>query len=90
MQYYTYIALCADGTLYTGITTDINARETVHNTGLGAKYTRGRLPISIVYSEIHTNKSEASRREYAIKQLAKKEKLKLIDNSISSKPIYET
>ena len=77
-KYYVYIAECSDHSLYTGYTTDIDARITTHNEGLGAKYTRGRLPITLRYVEVFETKSEALKREYAIKQFSKKQKLSLI------------
>ena len=77
-RYYVYIIECSDNSLYTGYTTDIDARITTHNEGLGAKYTRGRLPVSLRYVEVFDSKSDALKREYAIKQLTKKQKLSLI------------
>ena len=80
MPYSTYILLCADSTLYTGITTDLDRRMIEHNTDnqKWAKYTRVRRPVELVYSEQYTTRSEACKREYAIKQLPRDEKLKLI------------
>lgn len=75
---YTYIVLCADGTLYTGWTNRLEERIQCHNAGKGAKYTRSRLPVRLVYYEIFHTKQEAMQREYAIKQLSRKDKLKLI------------
>lgn len=77
-KYYVYIIECSDNSLYTGYTTDIDARITRHNEGLGAKYTRGRLPVLLRYVEVFDSKSGALKREYAIKQLTKKQKLSLI------------
>lgn len=77
-KYYVYIVECNDHSLYTGYTTDIDARITTHNEGSGAKYTRGRLPIILRYVEVFETKSEALKREYAIKQFSKKQKLSLI------------
>ena len=77
---YVYILKCSDNTLYTGWTTSLEKRIKVHNSGKGAKYTRVRLPVEIVYFEEFEDKKEAMRREYAIKQLSRQEKLKLIDN----------
>ena len=77
--YYVYIVRCADGTLYTGCTTDPERRIRVHNQGQGAKYTRSRLPVVLVYSEPAENRSAALRRERAIKALTRAEKLALID-----------
>lgn len=78
MSYYVYILLCADDTLYTGYTTDLSNREAAHNQGLGAKYTRGRTPVRIVYQEAHLTKADALKREWAIKQLSRAEKMRLI------------
>lgn len=80
MKNYTYIVQCSDGTLYTGWTNDINKRIKVHNQGKGAKYTKSRLPVKLVYSEEYDTKQEAMQREYAIKQLSRKEKLALVTN----------
>ena len=77
-EHFVYIARCQDNTLYTGYTTDLEAREATHNNGKGAKYTRSRLPIQIVYHEVFDSKSEAMKREYQIKQLTKSEKEDLI------------
>ncbi|WP_010235900.1 GIY-YIG nuclease family protein [Clostridium arbusti] len=80
---YVYILKCSDGTLYTGYTNDLKNRLMVHNSGKGAKYTRGRLPVKIVYFETFKTKSEATKREYYIKQLSRVKKLKLIDEGKS-------
>ena len=80
-HYFTYILKCADNTLYTGYTTDLLKRIETHNSGKWAKYTRGRLPVELVYSEIFDTESEARKREYAIKQMSRKEKLALIEKS---------
>ena len=71
---YTYIVECSDGTLYTGWTNDLKHRMKSHNAGMGAKYTRARLPVQLVYYEEFQSKQEAMKREYAIKQLTKKDK----------------
>lgn len=76
---YIYILKCSDNSLYTGYTNDLEKRLIVHNSGKGAKYTRCRLPVEIVYFEQYETKSEAMKREYAIKQLTKEQKLKLIN-----------
>lgn len=69
MSYFVYILQCADDTLYTGIATDINRRLNEHNTSdKGAKYTRSRRPVTLVYSEGFPDRSSASRREYEIKR----------------------
>lgn len=78
MNAFTYIVECADGTLYTGWTVDVEKRVLVHNAKKGAKYTRNRLPVKVVYVESFSSKIEAQQREYAIKQLNRAEKLKLI------------
>lgn len=72
-----YILRCGDGSLYTGITTDVQARLEVHRSGKGAKYTRGRGPLELIYSEECGTHSDALKRELAIKDLTKKEKLRL-------------
>ena len=74
---YTYILLCADGTLYTGWTNDLGKRLKAHNAGTGSKYTRARRPVTLFYYEEHADRIEAMRREYAIKQLTRAEKLAL-------------
>ena len=73
-----YILRCADGTLYTGITTDVERRFAEHSSGKGAKYTRGRGPLELVYFEECSDKSAALKRELEIKALTRDEKLKLI------------
>ncbi|HIR16602.1 MAG TPA: GIY-YIG nuclease family protein [Candidatus Caccocola faecigallinarum] len=78
-----YILLCADGTLYTGWTNDIEKRLAAHNAGRGAKYTRGRRPVTLLYSEECATKSEAMIREAAIKKLSREEKLLLSEGKIS-------
>ena len=75
---YTYILRCADDTLYTGWTNDLEKRIKMHNEGRGAKYTKSRRPVELVYYETFDTKEEAQSREWHIKQLTKKEKLKLI------------
>ncbi len=75
---YTYIVECADGSLYTGWTNDVEKRLAAHNAGKGAKYTRPRLPVKLVYIEQHPTKEMAQRREYEIKQLSRREKIALI------------
>ena len=69
---------CGDGSLYTGIAVDVQARLTTHRCGKGAKYTRGRGPLELVYEEVCTDKGTALKRELAIKALPREEKLKLI------------
>lgn len=78
MSWFVYILKCSDNTLYTGITNDKERRLKQHNSGKASKYTRVRLPVEMVYSEPSLDRSIASKREWAIKQLNKKQKLKLI------------
>ena len=78
MSWYLYILRCGDGTLYTGVTDDVARRLEAHRAGKGAKYTRGRGPLELVYREELPDKSCALRREIAIKKLSRKEKLALI------------
>lgn len=79
-NYFVYMLECSDATLYTGITTDLERRLDEHNNSVkGAKYTRARRPVKLVYSEIYNTRSEASKREYFIKhKMSRKEKKKLI------------
>lgn len=82
MKAYTYILICADGTLYTGWTNDLEKRLAAHNSGKGGKYTRARLPVRLVYYEEFERKVDAQSREWHIKQLSREKKLELIDNSV--------
>ncbi len=75
---YTYILLCADGTLYTGWTNDLDRRIRFHNAGKGAKYTKSRRPVSLFYFEAFPTKEEAMRREASIKKLSRAQKLMLV------------
>lgn len=75
---YVYILKCKDNSLYTGWTVDLDKRIDAHNQGKASKYTRGRLPVVLVYSESFDNKIEAQQREYQIKQLTREKKLELI------------
>ena len=77
-MFYAYFLRCGDGTLYAGYTDDLNKRLAAHNAGQGAKYTRGRLPVSLAYYEPFETKSEAMGREWALKRLSRAEKLSLI------------
>ena len=79
-MWYLYVLRCGDGTLYTGITTDVERRLEEHRQGRGAKYTRGRGPLELAYQEECGTHSEALKREYAIKQLSREEKENLICN----------
>jgi putative endonuclease len=78
-MYFVYIVKCSDNTLYTGYTDELEKRIKVHNQGKGAKYTRGRLPVTLCYFEKVQTKSEALKREISLKKLNRKEKLKLIE-----------
>lgn len=79
MQYFVYILKCSDNTLYTGITTDIKRRMHEHNfSNKGAKYTKARRPVTLMYIEAMHDKSSACKREYSIKQLTRLQKLALI------------
>ena len=78
-DWWVYIIRCSDGSLYTGITTDLERRLKEHRNGSGAKYFRGREPLEIAWSEACTNRSQASRREVEIKAMARGEKLWLIE-----------
>ncbi len=78
MTAYAYIVECADGTLYSGWTNDLEKRVAAHNAGQGAKYTRSRRPVTLRYYEEFEDKSEALRREAALKKLSRAKKLKLI------------
>lgn len=74
-----YILKCNDNTLYTGWTVNLDNRIYTHNIGKASKYTRARLPVKLVYFEAYDNKIDAQKREYEIKQLSRKEKIKLIE-----------
>ena len=76
--WYLYILRCGDGTLYTGITNDVEKRLEVHRSGKGAKYTRGRQPLELVYSEACGSHSDALKREIAVKKLSRQEKEALL------------
>lgn len=86
MKWTVYIIACADGSLYTGITNDLDSRIAAHENGTGAKYTRGRGPFRLVYSENCENRSTASKRERDIKNLSRDEKLQLLQ-SIDGKSV---
>lgn len=77
---YVYILKCSDNTLYTGWTNNLSKRLQTHSEGKGAKYTKARLPVELVYFEEYEDKISAQKREYVIKQLSKKQKLELINN----------
>lgn len=77
-MHYVYIAECNDGSYYTGYTSNIEKRIKAHNEGKGAKYTRGRIPVKLIYCEDCMTKSEALKREHQIKKLNKKQKIQLV------------
>ena len=79
-MHYVYIIKCSDNSLYTGYTTNLERRVKEHNEGKGAKYTRGRTPVKLVYYEKKETKSLAMKREYEIKQFNREDKVKLIDD----------
>ena len=81
---YTYILSCADGSLYTGWTNDLEKRLAAHNSGRGGHYTRAHRPVALAYYETFETKEEAMRREAAIKKLSRPEKLKLIESKKSA------
>jgi len=78
-DHYVYVIECVDGTLYTGYTTDVERRVAEHDVGDGAKYTRGRTPVTLRHVEPFDSKSAAMSREYAIKSLTRDEKKRLIE-----------
>ena len=80
-MWYLYILRCGDGTLYTGITTDVEKRLEAHRAGKGAKYTRGRSPLEVVYREECATHSDALKRELEIKRLTRAEKEEMIEKS---------
>lgn len=84
-MHYVYILRCADGTLYTGYTVDLRARVAVHNAGRGAKYTRSRRPVALVYSRRFRSIGKALTCEYSLKQLTRAEKEALITTSTRTK-----
>ncbi len=84
-MYYVYMVRCKDNSLYTGWTTDPKRRTKEHNEGKGAKYTRSKRPVKLVYVEETSTKQEAMRREYAIKQLQKVEKEEICKNGLDGK-----
>ncbi|WP_372722045.1 GIY-YIG nuclease family protein [Immundisolibacter sp.] len=77
-KWFFYILRCADDSLYSGITTDLERRLREHNAGTGARYTRGRRPVSLAYSERLPDRAQALRREHAVKQLDRAAKLQLL------------
>ncbi len=85
MSYFVYILECSDKTLYTGIATDVQRRLDEHNSSdKGAKYTKVRRPLRLLYSEESENRSSASKREYEIKKLSREKKLELIKGNLNA------
>jgi len=82
--WFVYILRCADDSLYTGITKDLERRCQQHNDGKGSRYTRGRCPLQLVYQEKHRSRSEALSREAAIKALSRKSKEIIIDSQVTA------
>lgn len=79
--WHLYLLHCGDGTLYCGIAVDVRARLKQHQEGKGAKYTRGRGPLELVYTEVCGSRSEALKRERAVKRLSRRDKLQMIKTS---------
>lgn len=82
-EWHVYMLRCADHSLYTGVATDVEARVATHNAGKGAKYTRGRLPVKLVYQETAAGRGAALKREHAIKRMPAAVKRRLISQSKS-------
>ena len=80
-MHYVYVLECADGTYYTGYTTDVERRVAEHDAGEGAKYTRGRTPVELVHVEEYDTRSAAMSREHGIKSLSRREKERLVDGA---------
>ena len=80
-MHYVYLVRCADSTLYCGWTTDLEKRVRAHNSGKGAKYTRSRRPVKLVYAEEFAEKQEALSREWHLKRLSREEKIRLIEET---------
>lgn len=85
-QWCVYILRCGDGSLYTGMTDDFSHRLAAHRAGKGAKYTRGRLPLEPVYREVCDDRSAALKREWAIKHMKRRDKLKLLETGSGQLP----
>lgn len=80
-----YIVKCSDSSLYTGISNDVGARVKAHNSGKGAKYTKSRVPVELIWSDIAGTRSEALKREYRIKKLTRQKKIDLINDTLQDK-----
>jgi len=88
-MWFVYIVKCSDNTYYTGIATDVNQRIDEHNSSKkGAKYTKARRPVELVYEEVADNRSIASKREYSIKKLSRIEKIRLIKTNLKTTNNY--
>ena len=83
MTWHIYIIECSDGSLYTGVTNDLDKRITAHNAGRGAKYTKSRRPVHLRYSETARDRKQASQREHVIKSLQKSAKISLIASKLA-------
>lgn len=81
MEWHVYIVRCSDGSLYTGVALNVDDRVKRHNSGKGARYTRSRKPVELVYTETVGDKGDALRREYDIKQLSAMDKRRLIERN---------
>lgn len=81
MSWFIYILQCNDNSLYTGVTNDLDRRIAAHNDGTGAKYTKGRGPVTLLYREESASRSDAQKREYSIKQMSRAEKIQLLKSS---------
>lgn len=84
-RWVVYMMLCSDGSLYIGCTNNLEKRLIAHNTGKGAKYTRSRLPVSLVYTQYCENRSDSLKQEYALKQLTHSEKILLVARHTKTK-----
>lgn len=89
MSSFVYILKCGDGSLYTGYTNDLDKRLKAHNKGIASKYTASRLPVVIVFGEECRDKSDALKKEYFIKTLSRKDKIKLIEKKLSLQNLYD-
>ena len=87
MAWFVYMLRCRDGSLYTGYTDDVERRVAVHQSGKGAKYTRSRLPVELVYQVELPDKSAALKREAAIKKLSRQQKLQLIEEPVEKRSL---
>jgi len=83
VAHYVYVLRCADDTLYTGYTTDLQRRVAEHDAGEGAKYTRSRTPVELVHAELFDSRSDAMSREYELKQRSRSAKERLVDDGPS-------